>query len=298
MAHTYRANDYFPSEHIFNSGGFSHLDETDAVSPGALVYCQNLHYLQLALSKENVACILCPNSLKNEVLATDKTLIYSDDPRADFFHLYKQLAPAFDAADPSQPRIGSNCNIHPAAVISPSALLGENVEISANVVIESNVVIGDNVYIGSNAVVGAEGLITLRGADGVLMTVRHQGGVKVGNGCQILAGAVIAKALFQTPTTIGENCQIGIMANIGHGVVIGKNSVISGNTVVAGRTRVGEGVWMGTSCSVAQGLVIGDGAQLKMGSVVITSIAAGQVVSGNFAINHRSNMTAHLRKSK
>ncbi|NUT77357.1 hypothetical protein HNO86_20125 [Pseudomonas sp. C1C7] len=298
MIFTYRAHDYFSSENIFNRGGFSHLDETDAMSPGALVYCQNLHYLEIALMTDNVSCILCPSSLRGESFKTEKTLIYSDDPRMAFFGLYQRLSSDsnFDNAD--RPVMGENCIIHPSAVISPRASLGNNVEVSANAVIEHNVVIGDNVYIGSNAVIGAEGLITLRNVDGTLMTVKHQGGVKVGAGCQILAGAVIAKALFQKPTTIEENCQIGIMTNIGHGANIGKNTVISGNTVVAGRTRVGAGVWMGTSCSVAQGLDIGDGAQIKMGSVVISNVAAGAVVSGNFAISHRVNMTAHLRKSQ
>lgn len=296
MKSRYQAHDYFSSESILNSGGFVYLDEIDAVLPESLVYCQNLHYLQVALATSNVSCILCPNSLRGESLTTEKTLIFCDDPRTEFFRLYQKMALVIDGRATDQPVMGENCKIHPSAVISPRARLGDHVEVSANAVIEGNVVIEDNVYIGSNAVLGAEGLITLRDDCGVLMTVKHQGGVKIGTGCQILAGAVIAKALFQTPTTIEENCQIGIMTNIGHGAVIGRNSVISGNTVIAGRTRVGTGVWMGTSCSVAQGLIIGDGAQIKMGSVVINNIGDGAVVSGNFAISHRANMTAHLRK--
>lgn len=298
MTFKYRAHDYFPSESIINNGGFSHLDETDAESPGALVYCQNLHYLKKALATNNVACILCPDVLKDESLATEKTIVFCADPRVAFFRLYNQLAPAIDENEANTPVIGEHCNIHPSAVISPRARLGNHVEVSANAVIEANVVIEDNVYIGSNAVVGAEGLITLRDVNGLLMTVKHQGAVRVGSGCQILAGAVIAKSLFQKPTTIEENCQIGIMTNIGHGAVIGRNSVISGNTVVAGRTQVGAGVWMGTSSSIAQGLTIGDGAEIKMGSVVISNVAAGAVVSGNFAINHKANMIAHLRKGQ
>lgn len=298
MASRYRAQDFFPSEKIVNEGGFSHLDEADAESAGALVYCQNLHYLKSAMARKNVACILCPDNLKDEIPATEKTIVFCSDPRAAFFDLYNELAPSIDGTEAATIVVGEHCIIHPSAVISPRAHLGNNIEVSANAVIEADVVIEDNVYIGSNAVVGAEGLITLRDQSGVLKTVKHQGGVHIGSGCQILAGAVIAKSLFQKPTTIEENCQIGILTNIGHGAVIGKNSVISGNTVVAGRTRVGAGVWMGTSCSVAQGLIIGDGAQIKMGSVVIGNVAAGAVVSGNFAISHRANMTAHLRKTQ
>ncbi|WP_431080207.1 DapH/DapD/GlmU-related protein [Pseudomonas thivervalensis] len=298
MTSTYRVMDYFPTEDTLNSGFFTHLDEIEAQAPGALVYCQNIHYLHKALAVVNVACILCPENLKDEVRETEKTIVFCVDPRTSFFRLYNSFNQDAGGATLSPPFIGDNCKLHPSAVISPLARLGNNVEVSANVVIEGPVEIGDNVFIGSNAVVGAEGLITLRNGDGTLMMVKHQGGVRIGSGCQILAGAVIARSLFQQPTTIHDNCQIGIMSNIGHGAVIGENCVVSGNTVVAGRSRLGTGVWVGASCSIAQGLVIGDAVQIKMGSVVISDIAPRSVVSGNFAINHRANMTAHLGKLK
>ncbi|MDP9781237.1 DapH/DapD/GlmU-related protein [Pseudomonas fluorescens] len=298
MASTYQVTDYFPAQDILNSALFTHLDEIEAQAPGALVYCQNIHYLHKALAAVNVACILCPDNLRDEVLDTEKTIVFCVDPRTSFFRLYNRFNQDAGCAILPPPIIGDNCRLHPSAVISPLARLGNNVEVSANVVIEGPVEIGDNVFIGSNAVVGAEGLITLRNDDGTLMMVKHQGGVRIGSGCQILAGAVIARSLFQRPTTIHDNCQIGIMSNIGHGAVIGENCVVSGNTVIAGRSRLGAGVWVGASCSIAQGLVIGDAVQIKMGSVVISDVAPGSVVSGNFAINHRANMTAHLRKLK
>lgn len=298
MTSAYRVVDFFPAEHILNSGVFEHLDETDARTPGALVYCQNIYYLHKALATPNVACILCPENLKDEVSATEKSIVFCVNPRTAFFQLYNRLGSETTRADANAASIGQNCIIHPSAVISPQAKLGNNVEISANVVIEGPVEIGDNVYIGSNATIGAEGLITLRNDDGTLLTVKHQGGVRIGSGCQILAGAVIARSLFQQPTTVSNNCQIGIMTNIGHGAAIGENCVVSGNTVVAGRTRLGTGVWVGASCSIAQGLVIGDAVEIKMGAVVIGDIESGSVVSGNFALNHRANMTAHIRKLK
>lgn len=298
MDSVYRIVDYFPAEHILNGGVFTGLDETDAQSPGALVYCQNFHYLHKALATPNVACVLCPENLKDEVLATEKSVVFCSDPRASFFRLYNRLGEEKTCLGSQEPIVGENCTLHPSAVISPLAKLGNNVEVSANVVIEGHVEIGDDVYLGANTVIGAEGLITLRNDDGTLMMVRHQGGVRIESGCQILAGAVIARSLFQQPTSLGKNCQVGIMANIGHGSVIGENCVVSGNTVIAGRTRLGTSVWVGASCSIAQGLVIGDAVQIKMGAVVINDIEPGSVVSGNFAINHRVNMTAHLRKLK
>jgi UDP-3-O-[3-hydroxymyristoyl] glucosamine N-acyltransferase len=283
-------SDFFSSDMVRDNGRFSHLDEADSSCPGALVYCQNLRYLGMANENLNVSAIITTPTLAAESIHNSKSVIIADDPRFAFFTLYVD----FHAKVRYQPRmefgIGKDCQIHPSAVVSSKARIGDRVEIGPGVVIEDFVHIMDDVFIGSNAVIGAEGLVTLRHADGSLLMVRHAGSVLVGKGVIILAGAVVAKSLFLTPTTIGHHCQIGIMANVGHGVSIGEQSVISGNTVIAGRTKLGPKVWIGTSSSIAQGLMVGEGTQIKMGSVVVSDISPNAVVSGNFAVPHKANM--------
>jgi UDP-3-O-[3-hydroxymyristoyl] glucosamine N-acyltransferase len=51
---------------------------------------------------------------------------------------------------------------------------------------------------------------------------------------------------------------------------------------------------MGVSAAIAPGLDIGAGAQIKMGSIVVSDVLPGQVVSGNFALPHKVNMKRHL----
>ena len=292
----YMASAFFPASAVVRDGAFSHLDEADSSRPGSLVYCQTLHYFQTAAENNNVSAIITTPMLAKEQVAQTKALIAMADPRFAFFNLYA----AFHEAGMSQPDmdfgVGEGCCIHPAAVVSPRVRIGNRVEIGANAVIEDFVHIMDDVFIAPNAVIGAEGLINLRRDNGELLIVRHAGGVEVGQGSQILAGAVIAKSLFRSFTRIGRNCQIGILANVGHGVSIGDDSVISGNSVIAGRTRLGSKVWVGASVSIAQGLAIGEGAQIKMGAVVIGNVDRGQVVSGNFALPHKTNMRHFLRK--
>lgn len=293
---SYLASEYFPPSSVVRDGSFSHLDEADSSRSGSLVYCQSLHYLEAAAENPNVAAIVTTPALAGESITPSKAVIAMADPRFAFFSLYA----AFHEAGMSQPEmdfgVGEGCRIHPTAVVSPRVRIGNRVEIGANAVIEDFVHIMDDVFIAPNAVIGAEGLITLRREDGELLMVRHAGGVEVGQGSQILAGAVIAKSLFCSFTRVGRNCQIGILANVGHGVSIGEDSVISGNTVIAGRTRLGPKVWVGASASIAQGLEVGEGAQIKMGAVVIGNVDRGQVVSGNFALPHKTNMRHFLRK--
>lgn len=286
----FSVSDYFSSAEVKRDGFFSQLDEADTTNPASLVYCQNLHYLSLANNNANVSAVITTPLLANEPVSESKAVIVATDPRLAFFSLYAE----FYSKERNRPKmefgVGRECRIHTSAVVSPRSWIGDRVEIGAHAVIEDFVQIMSDVYIGPNAVIGAEGLITLRREGGGLLTIKHSGGVEIGVGSQILAGAVVAKSLFCSPTKIGKFCQIGIMANVGHGVSINDESVVSGNTVIAGRTKLGRRVWVGTSVSIAQGLVVGDEAQIKMGAVVINNVADKGVVSGNFAVSHKANM--------
>lgn len=284
------ASECFPVGSIVHDGCFSYLDEAGASEPGSLVYCQTLHFLELAAANPNVSAIITTHQLSREPIPASKAVIAADDPRLDFFGLYVSFCEAGLNRPSLDFGIGNGCRIHPTAVVSPRSRIGNRVEIGPNVVVEDWVDVMDDVYIGPNAVIGAEGLITLRRPDGSLLVVRHAGGVVIAQGTQILAGAIVAKSLFRSSTRIGRNCQIGILANVGHGAVIGDGCVISGNTVIAGRTKLGPKVWVGASVSIAQGLEVGEGAQLKMGSVVIGNVGCGQVVSGNFAVTHAASL--------
>ncbi|WP_313698724.1 hypothetical protein [Achromobacter sp.] len=293
--HHLQVGDFFTAGEIFRDGSFSVLDEVDTSTPGSLVYCQNLHYLQMAAENVHISAILCPRALGDELKDFSGAVILADDPRQQFFDLYLRLTANGAMLPEMDFGIGEDCRIHPTAVVSSKSRLGNRVVVGANAVIEDYSRIGDDVDIGPNVVIGAEGLLTIRRPDGSLVRIRHAGGVEIGDGCQILAGAVIAKSLFRRFTHIGKHSQIGIMANIGHGAYVSDACVVSGNSVIAGRSRLADRVWVGTSASVAQGLTVGESAQIKMGSVVVADVPPGASVSGNFAVNHRINMARYLK---
>ncbi|WP_422420014.1 DapH/DapD/GlmU-related protein [Pseudomonas sp. GZD-222] len=294
-AYRFHICDHFAAAAIVKSGSFATLDEVDTITPGSLVYCQALHYLQKAAKNPHISAVVCPPALAVELADTGKAIIIADDPRHTFFELYLRLKVSGDILPQMDFGIGEDCRIHPSAVVSPKTKLGNRVVIGAHSVIEDYCELGDDVEIAANVVIGAEGLLTLRQADGRLLRVSHAGGVTISEGCQVLSGAVIAKSLFRRFTFIGPHSQVGIMTNIGHGAHVGKACVVSGNSVIAGRSRLEDRVWVGTSASVAQGLVVGEGAQIKMGAVVVADVPPGAVMSGNFAVNHRVNMARYLK---
>ncbi|CAB3804347.1 DapH/DapD/GlmU-related protein [Pararobbsia alpina] len=274
-------------------GDFEQLDEAETGEPNSLVYCQTLQFLEIAERNPNVSVIVTTPALARENVS--KALVVVDDPRYAFFSLYTQFHARGIGAHRIEPGIGTGCRIHPSAVVSPHARIGDRVHIGAHAVIESHVEIMDGAMIGPQAVIGAEGLVTIRHADGSLMHIAHAGGVRVGQGVEILSSAVVAKAMFHAPTTIGDHSQIGILTNIGHGARIGARCFVAGNSVVAGRVRIGDDVWIGASVSIAPWMTVGSGAEIKMGSVVVNAVPPGAVVSGNFAIDHKQNMRLLFR---
>lgn len=289
----FQLSDFFDQESIHCNGHFNLLDEVDTTIYGALVFCQNINYLNKTIENSNITSLICKKELEN-YLPDSIGVVFDEDPRSLFFKIYNKVRDLKKNDHKVDFVIGKLNAIHKSVSISNNVVIGDRVSIGANCVIKENTIIGDDVEICENVVIGAEGLITIREADGGLITIKHAGGVEIKRGCQILSGAVIAKSLFQRYTHIGANTQIGIMANIGHGAFIGDNCVVSGNSVVAGRVVIGKNVWIGTSSSISQGLMIGEGAQIKMGSVVVSNISKNETVSGNFAINHRINCSRFL----
>lgn len=288
-----RLSEYFDRAAVVRDGEFAQLDEADARAPASLVFCQQLDYLSRAASNPQVSCILTKPELLAD--AKDKAVALAPDPRLAYFLLYRRLFAEGRLRPQMAFGVGSGVQVHPSAVVSKLCRIGNGVRIGPGAVIEDYSQIGEGALIGPRVVIGAEGLLTLWDEKGAPVIVPHAGGVSIGREAVILAGSVVAKSLFGSPTEIGDFCQIGILTNIGHGARLGARCVVSGNCVVAGRVRIGERAWLGASSSIAQGLHIGAGARVHAGSVVVQDVPPNESVSGNFAMAHAAHVRGFLQ---
>jgi acyl-[acyl carrier protein]--UDP-N-acetylglucosamine O-acyltransferase len=291
-----RLSDFFNAAEVVRDGEFAHLDEAASEEAGALVFCQWLEYLRVAAANANVSCVITKAELAEE--CGTKGVALAPDPRLAFFRIYKGLFQEGHLRPQMKFGIGTGARVHPSAAVSRLARIGNGVAIGANAVVEDYTVLGENTTIGPGAVIGAEGMLTIWDENRVPLVIPHAGGVMIGREVVVLAGAIVAKSLYRSPTTIADYCQIGILTTIGHGVRVGRRCVISGNSVVAGRAVIGDDVWVGASSFVAQGLRIGAGAQIKAGSVVVRDVPPGQAVSGNFARPHAAHVRDFFRSGR
>jgi UDP-3-O-[3-hydroxymyristoyl] glucosamine N-acyltransferase len=142
----------------------------------------------------------------------------------------------------------------------------------------------------AGSVVGLIGFQTSRFDDGMVDMV-HAGGLRLDDHVEVMANAVIARAVFRGYTAIGEYCKIGNVAFVSHSVEIGPRSIIGHGAVINGNVKIGADVWIGAGATLVHSIEIGDRAQISLGSAVMRTVPAGRRVTSNIAIDH----TRYLR---
>lgn len=280
--------DCFSRSEVRVDGAFTDLGHADAPVPGTLAYCESVHYIDVANGNPNVSCVITTPALADRV-AAGKGMVVVDRPRFAFYEVHEALDPNAASQD---------TRIHASAIVSPSAIIGRGVVISERAVVRDNVSIGDNSFIDAGAVLGAEGILYLRDGE-ANRRVRHRGGVQIGRSVTVLANSVVVRGIFPgQPTLVEDHALVGVSSVIGHEAKLGRNCVVSGNCVIARGASIGVEAWIGTSSMVREYVRVGDRASVKAGSIVVTDVADGAEVSGNFATNHNRRMMQYLRDNK
>ncbi|MCC7015876.1 MAG: acetyltransferase [Rhodospirillales bacterium] len=99
--------------------------------------------------------------------------------------------------------------------------------------------------------------------------------VEIGEGAQVLAGAVV-----QPGARLGANCIVNTRASVDHDCVIGAHAHIAPGATLSGGVRVGEGAHVGTGASVIHAVRVGAGSVVGAGAAVIADVPDGATVAG------------------
>jgi len=100
-------------------------------------------------------------------------------------------------------------------------------------------------------------------------------GVSINEGVQLMAGAIV-----QPRTVIGENSIVNTGASIDHDCNIGKHVHLAPGCTLSGDVRVGDGSHVGTAATIIEGVSIGLGVTVAAGSVVIRDVPDRATVAG------------------
>lgn len=219
----------------------------------------------------------------------------SDDPDAAHFEIHAKLAQTRDAELRNQPnQIDSSAVIDPAARICDYGVtIGARTRIGPNAVVAAGVTIEAECVLHPGVALGVPGFNVGR-IGGRQRIVPPLGGVRLKSFVELLANTCVARAIFGGETTVGEEVVTDNLVYIAHDVQIGRQVQICALVNILGRTIVGDRAYIGPSSVIKNGLHIGEDARISIGAVVTRDVAAGQVVSGNFAVPH-DRFLDHIR---
>lgn len=161
--------------------------------------------------------------------------------------------------------------------IHPTAIIGKNVEL------------GDNNIIGAYCVIG-----------GPYWTANKDmcnGKVYIGNNNTIVHGVVILSPFRTEETVIGDWNEIYSQCFIGHDAKIGNHVIMTAGCRLAGVVKIYDYVNLGVGTKIHQRKVIGEGAMLGMGSVVIRNVLPYDKVVGVPAISKGYNTVGMERNN-
>lgn len=273
---------------FFALGLLSHLVDK------MLVCFYDKSYLGVFLANENISCVVT-NSEIAALLPEKYGVIISDYPLKTFYQIHRYLNNNTDFYWQSfATRIAPSAQIHERAYIAEADVqIGENCIIEPNVTILPKTILGDNVIIRAGVVLGTEGF-EFKKIDGLLVSVNHSGGVKVGNNVEIQANCAVSRSVFGGFTEIGDYTKLDNLVHVAHNVKIGKNCRLAAAAMIAGSTTIGDNVWIGPNCTISSEVIIGNNASVSLGAVVTRNVKENQKVSGNFAVDH-DKLVAFIR---
>lgn len=268
---------------LVKDGEFEHFGLMNStVSGGLFVYYGDSSYRK-QLDNPNIACVICPPDLIDDLPSNIKGIYLSDDSKYEFFNIFNAWGMESDCDDGFETKIGNNCIISDKANIAKrNVIIGDDCVIEEFVTIKEHTVLEKGVCIGAGSVIGRPGMQVARGKANMLVSVNHFGGVIIRNYTEIHSMVSVDQALFSWDNTvIGERTHIGAHSNIAHGCKIGDRTLIASGVMLGGTSTIGDDVWIGIGVSAKHQTKIGDRAQVMMGSVVRKNIENDMVMVGD-----------------
>jgi UDP-3-O-[3-hydroxymyristoyl] glucosamine N-acyltransferase len=274
---------------------------------GQLTFVANPKYAAAA-RKTNAAAVIVAEDFP--ALAT--AMLRSRNPYLAFARAIALFHPASTYASGIHPtavihasaRIGEDAHIGPYVVISEDVEIGKNAVLLAHVVIYRGVRIGhnflahahavvrehcrlgNNVLLQNGVVIGADGFGFAKDDLGHWHKIPQPMPVVIEDDVEIQANSCIDRASVGE-THIARGTKIDNLVQVGHGSHIGKDSLLASQVGLAGSTEVGNNVILTGQVGVVGHCKIGDGAIVTPQSGVAGDVAAGAIVSGAPAIDHK-----------
>jgi UDP-3-O-[3-hydroxymyristoyl] glucosamine N-acyltransferase len=183
--------------------------------------------------------------------------------------------------------IGANAVLLAHVVIYRGAKIGDNFFAHAHAVVRENCRIGNNVLLQNGVIIGGDGFGFAKTAEGTWHKIPQPAPVVIEDDVEVQANSCIDRASVGE-TRIGRGVKVDNLVQVGHGSHVGEDALLCSQVGLAGSTEIGNRVILTGQVGVVGHCKIGDNAIVTPQSGVAGDIAAGALVSGAPAVDHRA----------
>jgi UDP-3-O-[3-hydroxymyristoyl] glucosamine N-acyltransferase len=283
------------------------LNGIDQAGAGELSFVSNPKYAAAARSTKASAVIVA-----EDFPAIPAAVLRAKDPYLSFaralelFHQPLRYAPGVHATAVvhSTAKVGAHAHIGPYVVIDENVEIGEHAVLLAHVVVYRGVKIGDHFFAHAHAVVrehcrlgnhvllqngvvvGADGFGFAKTAEGRWHKIPQSAPVVIGDGVEIQANSCIDRASVGE-TRIGRGAKIDNLVQVGHGSSVGEDALLCSQVGLGGSTEIGARAILTGQVGVVGHCKVGEAAIITPQSGVANDVAAGALVSGAPAVDHK-----------
>ena len=182
--------------------------------------------------------------------------------------------------------IGDNAVLLAHVVIYRGARIGENFFAHAHAVVRESCRIGNNVLLQNGVVIGADGFGFAKTHEGHWHKIPQPAPVVIEDDVEVQANSCIDRASVGE-TRIRRGVKIDNLVQVGHGSQVGEDALLCSQVGLAGSTEIGNRAILTGQVGVVGHCKIGDAAIVTPQSGVANDIAAGALVSGAPAVDHK-----------
>ena len=283
------------------------LNGIEQAGPGELTFVSNPKYATAARTTRASAVIVGEG-----FPAIPTAMLRAKDPYLSFakalelFHRPRQYAAGIHATAVvhASARVGANCHIGPYVVVDEDVEIGDDAVLLAQVVIyrgarigknffahahsvvRENCRIGNNVLLQNGVVIGGDGFGFAKTEAGHWYKIPQPAPVIIEDDVEIQANSCIDRASVGE-THIGRGVKVDNLVQVGHGSTVGEDALLCSQVGLAGSSEIGNRVILTGQVGVVGHCKVGDNAIVTPQSGVAHDIAAGALVSGAPAVDHK-----------
>lgn len=180
--------------------------------------------------------------------------------------------------------------IEPGATVMPGSRIGKGCVIETGAIILPGVILEDGVHVKTGAILGSSGA-AIAVTDTETVSQPHLGTLIVGAGTEIGSQSNIVRGIFGA-SSIGQRCMIGNKVNVGHNCTVGHGVWLGVGVTIGGYSRIGNFTNVGMGALCRNGLSIGTGCNVAMGSCLMQDLPDGLSCIGNPAKTTRFRFSA------